>query len=159
MPIYNEAQLSSYVDQIFERLRAIENQMAAVSQAAGVPYDRPGAGAPPNRHAGEAESFFVLDGTFKFTVEGETIPLGAGGFLAVPDGAVHVFRNSGEAPGRLLIYNTPGRVHEEFYSLCGQAQPVGATMFPENAPKPDIGAIIETGTRAGIVFVREGAPG
>ena len=100
----------------------------------------------------------MLDGTFKFTVEGETIPLGAGGFLAVPDGAVHVFRNSGEAPGRLLIYNTPGRVHEEFYSLCGQAQPVGATMFPENAPKPDIGAIIETGTRAGIVFVREGAP-
>ena len=47
MPIYNEAQLSSYVDQSFERLRAIENQMAAVSQAAGVPYDRPGAGAPP----------------------------------------------------------------------------------------------------------------
>lgn len=118
----------------------------------------PGAGAPPNRHAGEAESFYVLDGTFEFTVEGETIPLGAGGFLAVPDGAVHAFCNSGEAPARLLIYNTPGRVHEEFYSLCGQAQPVGATMFPENAPEPDIGAIIETGKRAGIVFVQEGAP-
>lgn len=47
MPIYNDAQLSSYVDQIFERLRAIEGQLAAVSERAGVPYDRPGAGAPP----------------------------------------------------------------------------------------------------------------
>lgn len=47
MPIYNEAQLSSYVDQIFERLRGIENQIAVLSDRAGVPYDRPGAGAPP----------------------------------------------------------------------------------------------------------------
>ena len=47
MAIYNEAQLSSYVDQIFERLRAIEGQLAVLSERAGVPYERPGAGAPP----------------------------------------------------------------------------------------------------------------
>ena len=44
MPVYNEIQLSSFVDQIFERLRALEAQMARVSDAAGVPYDAPGAG-------------------------------------------------------------------------------------------------------------------
>lgn len=46
MPIYNETQLSSFVDQIFERLRALEAQMARVSEAAGVPYEAPGAGVP-----------------------------------------------------------------------------------------------------------------
>lgn len=47
MSAYNELQLSSYVDQIFKRLNAIETQLAALSEHAGVPYDRPGAGAPP----------------------------------------------------------------------------------------------------------------
>jgi ribosomal protein L7/L12 len=39
MPAYNELQLSSFVDQIFERLRAIEKQLALLSEKAGVPYD------------------------------------------------------------------------------------------------------------------------
>ncbi|HET6999015.1 MAG TPA: hypothetical protein VFI03_10530 [Solirubrobacterales bacterium] len=43
---YNEIQLSSFVDQIFERLRALEAQMARVSESAGVPYEAPGAGVP-----------------------------------------------------------------------------------------------------------------
>lgn len=47
MPAYNELQLSSFVDQIFKRLEAIEDQMAIVSEKVGVPYARPGAGAPP----------------------------------------------------------------------------------------------------------------
>lgn len=46
MSVYNEMQLSSFVDQIFERLRALEAQMAPVSEAAGVPYDAPNEGVP-----------------------------------------------------------------------------------------------------------------
>ena len=46
MSAYNELQLSSFVDQIFERLRALEAQMVRVSEAAGVSYDAPGAGVP-----------------------------------------------------------------------------------------------------------------
>jgi ribosomal protein L7/L12 len=44
--VYNEIQLSSFVDQIFERLRALEAQMARVSEAAGVDYDAPSEGVP-----------------------------------------------------------------------------------------------------------------
>lgn len=47
MGIYNEAQLSSHVDTIFERLRAIEAQLTILSAEAGVPYDNPSASAPP----------------------------------------------------------------------------------------------------------------
>jgi ribosomal protein L7/L12 len=43
---YNELQLSSFVDQIFKRLEAIEGQLVVLSEKAGVPYERPGAAAP-----------------------------------------------------------------------------------------------------------------
>ena len=46
MSVYNEMQLSSFVDQIFARLRELEAQMARVSEAAGVPYDAPADGVP-----------------------------------------------------------------------------------------------------------------
>jgi ribosomal protein L7/L12 len=37
---YNELQLSSYVDQIFKRVQALEDQIALLSEKAGVPYER-----------------------------------------------------------------------------------------------------------------------
>lgn len=40
MSAYNELQLSSFIDQIFKRLTAIEDQLAILSEKAGVPYDR-----------------------------------------------------------------------------------------------------------------------
>ena len=46
MSAYNELQLSSFIDQVFERLRAIEAQLAVLSEKAGVPYDVPGQEVP-----------------------------------------------------------------------------------------------------------------
>jgi ribosomal protein L7/L12 len=46
MSAYNELQLSSFVDQIFERLRAIEAQLAVLSGKAGVPYEVASQSAP-----------------------------------------------------------------------------------------------------------------
>ena len=47
MGIYNEAQLSSYVDSIFKRLSRIEEQLALLSEKAGVPFEDAAASAPP----------------------------------------------------------------------------------------------------------------
>ncbi len=44
---YNEAQLSSFVDQIFKRLQRIEKQLLIVSEKAGVPMEDPTASVPP----------------------------------------------------------------------------------------------------------------
>ena len=33
----------------------------------------PGLGAPPNSHAGETETFYILDGEVEFMIAGETI--------------------------------------------------------------------------------------
>lgn len=115
----------------------------------------PGAGAPPNRHAGEDESFYVLDGTFTFTIDGETRDVGKGDFVKIPDGAVHAFRNSGEAPGRLLIVNAPGLVHEAFFSQVGEPLPRGSWDFPAPKGAPDIPRLVEIAGRAGVEILLE----
>lgn len=46
MSAYNELQLSSFIDQVFERLRGIEAQLAILSEKAGVPYEAPSQNAP-----------------------------------------------------------------------------------------------------------------
>jgi ribosomal protein L7/L12 len=48
VPVYNEMQLSSYVDQIFKRVQRIESQLAAVSEKVGLPFEDPAASAPPD---------------------------------------------------------------------------------------------------------------
>lgn len=46
MPVYNEAQLSSYVDQIFARLQRIEDHLAISSPASAEPFVPASASAP-----------------------------------------------------------------------------------------------------------------
>lgn len=46
MSVYNELQLSSFIDQVFERLRKIEAQLAVLSEKAGVPYEAPSQTVP-----------------------------------------------------------------------------------------------------------------
>jgi ribosomal protein L7/L12 len=45
--IYNEAQLSSFVDQIRKRLDALEAHAKAVGEKAGVPFETSADAAPP----------------------------------------------------------------------------------------------------------------
>ncbi|HZH25784.1 MAG TPA: cupin domain-containing protein [Azospirillaceae bacterium] len=116
----------------------------------------PGAGAPPNRHPGDDEAFYVLDGTFEFTVDGRTVVAGSGSFVQVPNGAVHAFRNAGPAPGRLLIINTPGRVHDGFFAEAGEPMPPGTRELPPPSGAPDIPRILEIGRRHGMEFLLPG---
>lgn len=46
MSAYNELQLSSFIDQVFARLREIEAQLAILSEKAGVPYEAPSQSVP-----------------------------------------------------------------------------------------------------------------
>src|SRR5262249_20363715 len=46
MPAYNEALIGVRFQRINERLRAIEAQLEALSEKAGIPYDRPGKDLP-----------------------------------------------------------------------------------------------------------------
>jgi quercetin dioxygenase-like cupin family protein len=112
----------------------------------------PGAGAPPNRHPGDDEAFYVLEGEFEFLVAEQTISAPAVAFVKIPNGAVHAFKNVGEGPGRLLIINSPGRAHERFFSEAGEPMPPGTRALP--APSaPDIPKVLEIGRQNGMEFL------
>lgn len=110
----------------------------------------PGAGAPPNRHAGEDESFYVLNGSFAFVIDGESRTVGAGDFVKIPDGAVHAFKNIGTAPARLLIINAPGKIHEAFFSRVGEPLPRGSWDFPEPKGAPDVPRLVAIAKATGV---------
>lgn len=119
----------------------------------------PGAGAPPNHHAGEDESFFVLEGEFEFFIDGQTINAVAGDFVKVPDGAVHAFTCTGDQPGRLIGVNAPGLMHDIFFTQAGEALPDGTTEVPAPDGPPDIPAIMDVANRAGMtILAPEQAP-
>ena len=80
----------------------------------------PGAGPPPHVHHREDEAFYVLEGQFEFSSDGETLRVGAGSLLYVPKGILHAHKNIGEGVGRMLISQTPGGLYEYFFEEVGK---------------------------------------
>ncbi len=113
----------------------------------------PGAGAPPNHHAGEDECFFILEGRFEFFLDGETIQTGPGDFIKVPDGAVHAFSCTSETPGRMICVNAPGLMHDTFFTEAGDAMPDGTTEVPKPDGPPDIPAIMAVANKVGMTIL------
>lgn len=75
-----------------------------------------GAWTVPHMHKRMEESFYVLDGTFTFTVAGREVEAHEGAFLMVPRGTSHVIR-CGSGGGSLLSLFTPGGLEEMFLEL------------------------------------------
>ena len=99
----------------------------------------PGAGAPPNRHAGDDESFYILSGRYEFGVDGNIRTVGPGDYVTIPNGAPHHFRNPGPEPASMLILNWPGRQHEAFFSTLGERMAPGSTpSAPPGPPPPEV---------------------
>ncbi len=108
----------------------------------------PGGGAPAHIHHREDESFYVVEGEFEFTRDGETIRAGAGSLVYVPRGILHAFENVGENTGTLLLSQTPGGLHELFFEEVGEEAADGATP-PVPANPPDLSALVAAAARYG----------
>lgn len=77
-------------------------------------------------HAVQEESFYVLDGTCEWEVDGDVITAPPGSFLFLPPGVAHDIRNPGDRPVRLLMtVSPPGHENyfEELARLAGQGTP------------------------------------
>ncbi len=98
----------------------------------------PGAGAPPNRHSGDQESFYIQKGEVEFTVGGETIVAGPDEFVKVPRGEVHSFRNASDQMAEMLILNVPGTIHQNVFRICGTEITAGKDEWPEVEPELDM---------------------
>ena len=75
----------------------------------------PGAGPPVHIHRRTDEAFYVLEGEYVITLGEQVATIGPGGFVFIPRGAPHAFKNVGAAPGRLLDIKAPGGWEQLFY--------------------------------------------
>ena len=62
---------------------------------------------PPHSHTDNEECVYILEGTLRYTVDGETRDLEPGDWMSTPRGAVHHFINKTDAPVRALGIMTP----------------------------------------------------
>jgi len=113
----------------------------------------PGLGAPPNHHAGETESFVVLEGEVEFMVAGETIHARAGDSVRIPDGAVHAFTATGPAPARLMIVNAPGRMHAGFFTELGTPVADDRTQPAVPDGPPDVAHVVSVARKWGMTIL------
>ena len=90
-------------------------------------YVPPGGGPPLHRHDYE-ETFVILDGHLDLTFRGTTQAACAGTAVNVPANAPHQFRNSSDAPARLLCISAPPG-QDEFFTAIGDRVP-GRTSPP-----------------------------
>jgi quercetin dioxygenase-like cupin family protein len=111
----------------------------------------PGFGPPLHKHA-YRELFYVLAGTYEFTLERdgkmETITGTAGTAVAVPPNVPHTFKNSSDAPGRLLFVHQPAAL-ESFFEEFGV--PVARPgEVPNGLQAPDFAAMGAALERNGV---------
>ena len=89
----------------------------------------PGGGPPPHIHPRNDEAFFILAGEIEFLNGTETFRAGEGGFVFVPRGTRHRFRNVGLHVARMLFLFTPAAM-EGFFREIGTDARAGAAPGP-----------------------------
>jgi quercetin dioxygenase-like cupin family protein len=76
--------------------------------------EEPGSAAPLHVHHGEAEAFYVVEGTIELTCGDRTLTAGAGDFVSTPKDVPHRYAVVGDRPARvLLLFSRPG--FEQFF--------------------------------------------
>lgn len=75
-------------------------------------------GSPQHQHANHDETFYVVDGTFEFTLGSKTITAKPGTFLRVERGQPHGFRNLSPGPGRIV--GTFGSAFAQYFRELAQ---------------------------------------
>jgi len=94
--------------------------------------EEPGSAAPLHVHHGEAEGFYLLEGTIELTCGEETLTATAGDFVYTPKDVPHRYAVVGERAARvLLIFSRPG--FETFFLEGGS--PLDAP--PAGPPDPE----------------------
>lgn len=112
-----------------------------------------GFGAPPNHHAGETEAFVVMEGEVEFMIDGAVTRARAGDHVAIPDGAVHAFTAVSEDPAKVLILNSPGLMHDRFFTGIGTVVPEGTTAPPPPDGPPDVPALVAAAAGVGMTIL------
>jgi mannose-6-phosphate isomerase-like protein (cupin superfamily) len=72
----------------------------------------------PHRHTNMDETFFVIEGSYLFELDGHPIDAPAGTVVFLPRGTRHRFRSTGASPGRVLCIAAPGGIDGFFDAVA-----------------------------------------
>ena len=104
-----------------------------------------GSGPPPHIHHREDELFIIVEGSYRFLVDGQwSNILGPGAVVYTPRGNRHTFQNVGETPSKHWIVATPSGF-EQFFAQC-------AAVFAVPGP-PDMAKILHISEEHQLEFV------
>ena len=111
----------------------------------------PGGGPPPHVQHREDEAFYVLEGEYEFLDnDGHTMRVGTGSLVYTPKGNLHAYKNVGTTPGRLLVSQTPGGLHERFFEEIGQEAQEDKFKPKGHEDPPDAERIVAIAATYGI---------
>jgi quercetin dioxygenase-like cupin family protein len=118
----------------------------------------PAEGPPPHIHTRADEALYVLEGQFEIVIGARRQSCGPGTFAFVPRGTVHRFSCSGDRPGRILAFFTPGGM-DNFFRDAGR--PATDDGPPPPVDADEIARTQAAGERHGLQVVtwEERAPG
>jgi steroid delta-isomerase-like uncharacterized protein len=128
----------------FKAVGGITNGAYALAELTAQPQFGP----PPHIHHREDESFYILEGEFEFLDDGRTFTAGAGSFVYLPKGRLHMHRAAGDAPARAMVLNTPAGI-EKFIEKAGE--PATDRLSPPAPPEmPELERIVMIAQKYGI---------
>ncbi|MGI5198297.1 cupin domain-containing protein [Streptomyces sp. CA-288835] len=104
-----------------------------------------GMGPPPHTHPG-TESVYVIEGTLRYHIAGETVEGGPGSFFHIPEGTLERFEPTSTV--RMLTTYTPGGI-DKFFAEAGEPAQ-RRELPPQSDTPPDVDRLIEIGKRHGV---------
>lgn len=108
----------------------------------------PGVTGPPRHiHHAHDETFYIVDGTYEFTVGTDRSRVQRGAFLFVPRGTPHTFHNAGEDLGCIVGTFNPPSFANYFRELADIITSTGAA--PDHDEWTDLYARYDTTFSAG----------
>lgn len=106
----------------------------------------PGAKVPPaHSHQNNEEIVYVLEGTLRYTVDGDQRDLRPGDHMRTPRGSVHAFSNPHDRTARALVILTPDIGAQYFRDVAEVAGRPGG---------PDPAEMAKVMARYGLVLAR-----
>ena len=86
-------------------------------------------GPPLHLHRNDDEYWYIVEGDFRFEVDGQEIYASTGATVFAPRGSRHTFQNIGSGPGRTLTTVVPGGL-DLFFEDLETAVPRGSVPDP-----------------------------
>jgi quercetin dioxygenase-like cupin family protein len=98
----------------------------------------------PHSHDGFEETIYGLEGATTWTIDGETVDVGAGDAVCVRRGQIHGFENHGDVDATFLAIATPGVFGPAYF------REIAEVLAASAGGPPNVAAVLEVMRRHGL---------